>query len=163
MATSATNAAPPNYCKFNRDLAWCGLKYNLARLFLVLIFQAAAIHFISDCYYLQHLYYTVLQPLPCKNISIWYFQEKVLFICGSKIDFNNNNNNNNNNINSSSNFIYVQSLDVCTSLGPSINYVTRISWFFLSLPRPCHGRSHFWDTPYLVWCHIFCNFTPRNY
>ena len=30
------------------------------------------------------------------------------------------------------------------------------------LPRPCHRWLHFWD-PYLVWRHIFCNFTPRNY
>ena len=30
--------------------------------------------------------------------------------------------------------------------GPSINYVTRISWFFYSSP-PCHRWSHFWDPP----------------
>ena len=41
--------------------------------------------------------------------------------------------------------------------GSSINYVTRISWFFTP-PRPCHRWSHFWDPPYLVWRHIFFNF-----
>ena len=46
-------------------------------------------------------------------------------------------------------------------LGPSINYVTRISWIF-DPSSPCHSWSHFWD-PGLVWRHIFWNFTPRNY
>ena len=31
--------------------------------------------------------------------------------------------------------------------GPSINYVTLISWFFDPLPRLCHRWSHFWDPP----------------
>ena len=31
---------------------------------------------------------------------------------------------------------------------------------FLPLPHPCHGWSHFWDPLlYIVWRHIFCNFT----
>ena len=29
----------------------------------------------------------------------------------------------------------------------SLNYVTRISWFFYPFPRPCHRWSHFWDPP----------------
>ena len=34
---------------------------------------------------------------------------------------------------------------------------------FWPLP-PCHRWSHFWDpVPHLIWRHIFCNFTPRNY
>ena len=33
---------------------------------------------------------------------------------------------------------------------------------FLPLHRTCH-RCNISDTPYLMWRHIFCNFTPRNY
>ena len=53
--------------------------------------------------------------------------------------------------------------NVCLHKGSSINHVTRISWFFLPLPRPCHRWSHFWDPCYLVWRPIFYNFIPRNY
>ena len=34
---------------------------------------------------------------------------------------------------------------------------------FWTLSRPCHRWSHFWDHPYLMWRHIFCNFTPTDY
>ena len=43
---------------------------------------------------------------------------------------------------------------------PSINYVTWISWFFYPSQVVTFLRT---PTPYLVWCHIFFNFTPRNY
>ena len=34
---------------------------------------------------------------------------------------------------------------------------------FLTPPPPCHRWPCFWDPPHLVWRHVFCNFTPRNY
>ena len=38
---------------------------------------------------------------------------------------------------------------------PSINYVTRISWFFNPPPLgSCHRWSHFWDLPPIVTSHI---------
>ena len=45
---------------------------------------------------------------------------------------------------------------------PSINYVTRISWFFYPSPVLVTD-DRIPETPLLVWRHIFWNFTPRNY
>ena len=47
------------------------------------------------------------------------------------------------------------------NMGPSINYVTRISWFFTPLSQVVTFLRP--PPPHLVSCHIFCNFTPRNY
>ena len=48
--------------------------------------------------------------------------------------------------------------------GPSINYVTRILRCFDPTPVLVTG-GHISETPPpdLMWRHIFCNFTPRNY
>ena len=46
--------------------------------------------------------------------------------------------------------------------GASINYGHTIFMiFYPSLVLVTGG--HISETPYLVWRHIFCNFTPRNY
>ena len=43
-----------------------------------------------------------------------------------------------------------------------INYVTRISWFFYPSPSLSQVVTFLRPT-HLVWRHIFCNFTTRNY